>query len=136
MADYVLNMSLYTAPDCQLSLDPTRDPIETLKEYLETDKKSPKIVGRLIYLKGAIDFYTMKFGDIDEHIAQQNRLKNMMSDGDDDSTSTDFFRRSYENGNETYAKQSDFKANWEAFCEQYFNASVFDSIIWEAGIGG
>ena len=94
MTDHLINLSLYTAPDSKISLDPNRDSIEILKEYLEADKKAAKIVGRLIYIKGAIDFYTMKFGDIDEHITQQNRLKNMMTDGDDDSASNDLFRRS------------------------------------------
>jgi len=123
---------LYMAPDFDLAQQKgLTNTAEIFKQYLSKENTAAKIVGKLLYVKSAIDFNVTKFDSIDDLIDSQNMHQNIIQKGETEGKDMDFLKKLHSEGSDRYALRKSFKENWTVFCDEYLNFEKLDNYMLE-----
>lgn len=130
----VVLSALLFAPDSTIEIRSAQNDYPALiGEYLQSNlKRQSAVVGKLLYIRSAFDFFTFKYGDIDHYIEVKARHERWLADSTDDLK--EVYVVSNERVDEHFPLEKDFRNEWIEYRENYLTDEKLDILLLKLGL--
>jgi hypothetical protein len=125
--DVIAFQLLCLAPDFDLfEQDVMIDDIEIFRQYLSKEKIAEKVVGKLLFVKYAIDYIVIDYDREDIWVETQKSVQNTILKGESEGHDMDYIKETPSEVAKRFEFRKNFKEDWTAFCSKHLSFETLD----------